>query len=396
MSGFEYGKSADGEAGKTLDDHVILHGVSVKRVFQTKDPQYKVVSLQYDKSDNKFGNIVIRADKVKQNEKGSYDVDLGEKGRWCEIGYRKGNEYLSERLDATVVKEMFDASEKAFAAAQRRYAIAHRNDVNTAKPAAEKPAAVSETNSQVFDSASAEVSVKSSEQQAAQPEKASVAESKPEAKPMKQSDSKLIYLNGLSAKLIHSGVKPDTFRVSIPLFEPEMGARFGNIYVNSNQIIPVRDKNTSVPVTNRRNIRLGEESASYTMTVVKDSKPVQMNVTAGQIIDMYQKASMESLKAYRQKQNEAQVQQSLGMKVETPAPTVAEKPKAQPDFADSFEGKAAAAVNQSVEQKTGALDGAIDKVAAAEAMCERVVSEAVTVQEYVNEHPDEVDAEMPF
>lgn len=92
----------------------------------------------------------------------------------------------------------------------------------------------------------------------------------------------VVYLNGISKKLIHDGKNPDYKIVSVPFPESENG--FANITVPSKVVFSMIDCNTKQIVTDKMNIRLGTSFQSINFTIKKDNQYIRKTMQASQFV----------------------------------------------------------------------------------------------------------------
>ena len=62
------------------DNMVYLQNVRANRLFDSKNPDYKIISMKDSRSDTGYVNFVVQTKNIKQNENGTYDVGLGKAG----------------------------------------------------------------------------------------------------------------------------------------------------------------------------------------------------------------------------------------------------------------------------------------------------------------------------
>lgn len=113
ISEASYGVNDEAKSG----EHVILKDVSEMRVRQSlkNEDKYTIGFITGLKNSKPaWKNIILDADHVKKNDDShTYDIDLGETGRWLKINQRKGRDFTSSTVtQAELVR--FDEMTKNF------------------------------------------------------------------------------------------------------------------------------------------------------------------------------------------------------------------------------------------------------------------------------------------
>lgn len=93
---------------KDESNSIVLVDVPVRKIFSCKNPGYKVVSIDYDKSENGYGNVVLNANNIKDKGNGFCDAYIGEKGMWREISIRQNNGYYNEKMPLEDMLALFN------------------------------------------------------------------------------------------------------------------------------------------------------------------------------------------------------------------------------------------------------------------------------------------------
>lgn len=94
--------------GAEFDDIVQLKNVNANRIFHSKNPDYKIMSMRDGRSENGYANFVVRTDNMKQNENGTYDVVLGGAGALQNISLVKDGKSFWVKTTVDAIKEQFE------------------------------------------------------------------------------------------------------------------------------------------------------------------------------------------------------------------------------------------------------------------------------------------------
>lgn len=215
MSMFDYQKSAG-----TPD--VILENVPKSHVFDSKNPDKKVVSIVDPSIKTHYLNITMDADRLTETDRG-YSVNLGPETMWREVTWKEGSGFQSKRMDVPEILSLY-----------------HTYDQKTGRPKVPVTAEKTEKSGQPA------------------------------------------YLNYVSESMVHEYPGNDRKRrVSVPLSQESNS--FANLVVWANQIKPAKNRNREV-VPGRCNVFLGDALDRVTFTTPDGAGGFQKKaMTAGEL-----------------------------------------------------------------------------------------------------------------
>lgn len=241
---------AAGEIEKPSDDirpdvnHIQLSQVPAKFVFSTKNPGYRIVSVQTSESESGYGNIALPSSAFHEerdgdgNPTGSFTVDLGRADMWRNVSLRKNGVYEQKRMD---VKDI-----------QRLY---------------------------LEQSSVHQLSGQSTERQS--PNVTSV------------------YLNYVDSQFIYPTKNPDYQIVSVPYPKSENG--FAKITVSSNRIFPTLNTETRAPVPGKFSVNLGDPNGRIGCSIKENGAYHKVYLSASEI----GKIHLEKRRSYMQEKRDA-------------------------------------------------------------------------------------------
>lgn len=235
------------DKAKQEEEAVVLSSVSAGAVFNTKNPNVKVVSIRLDESQKDATGIpsnaftmVVNANNFKANRIGgkvvSYDVSLGEPGSMKEISYKSpsGNSYDRENRTVDFIKHLYDTFDQTYTKTQEK---------SQTKAAPEQSGAKS------------------------------------------ASGNKFTYVNYVDARYVRDAKDSKNVDVSLPCKDSENGAL--TMTIGRDSLIQSKNK-SGQPVPGKFNIRLPGEDTLNPVRIKQNGAIVVAQMSSKDILAHYQ------------------------------------------------------------------------------------------------------------
>lgn len=93
-----------------VPESVVLHGVKSNRIFDSKNGDYKLISMRYADSDTGYCNYAVPAKQVTKNQDGTYDMILGTKGQMRNLSILKNGKPELLHVSVESIEELYQTT----------------------------------------------------------------------------------------------------------------------------------------------------------------------------------------------------------------------------------------------------------------------------------------------
>lgn len=90
-----------------VPENVVIHHVKGNRIFDSKNKDYKLISMRYPESDTGYCNYAVPSEQVSLNADGTYDIIIGTEGQMRNVSILKGGKPSFPVMSASEVADLY-------------------------------------------------------------------------------------------------------------------------------------------------------------------------------------------------------------------------------------------------------------------------------------------------